>query len=232
MGPSQKEIFMQREGDAYFKRNNINSDWDRLNDPVIAVFDKLELDPRYILEIGCGTCDRLADLSAGTARCYGIDPSGGAIKEAKKRFPILDLCVGTAEDLPFSNDQFDLVVFGFCLYLVDPSDYFSVLREADRVLRNKGIVIINDFSTPLPYSNDYAHEESIKSRKMDWSRMFTWNPAYSLIHRELTNPKGKKLDVVDERVTVDVLIKDVSSLFPSSQTQKAKERAPIRPPDD
>jgi len=35
----------------------------------------------------------------------------------------------------FAPEKFDLIIFGFCLYLTDWSDWFRIVAEADTVLR-------------------------------------------------------------------------------------------------
>ena len=77
--------------------------------------------------------------------------------------------------------------------------------------------MIHDFCTPAAYSNTYAHREGIVTRKMEWNRMFTWNPSYSLVHRERVAQDGEQLRDVDTRVTVDVLVKDAGTAFPLSR---------------
>jgi ubiquinone/menaquinone biosynthesis C-methylase UbiE len=165
-----------------------------------------------VLEIGCGAGERLAAINQQwQSSCCGVDPSKAAVEHARKSFAGLTFEVGTADILPFSPYQFDLVIFGFCLYLIDPADYFAVAREADRVLKDRGLLIIYDFSSPVPYANRYQHREGVMSRKMDWSKMFTWNPAYSLVSRHLVSADG--LQNVDSRITVDVLVKNMDGAF-------------------
>lgn len=217
-GASQRKAFLKEEGNAYFERNKYKwstakSEDNQREDPILRVLDRLRPFDGPVLEIGCGACDRLHAIQREyDLECFGIDPSGAAIDAAGKQFPALHLERGTAETLPFDDCKFGVVIFGYCLYLVDPQDYFSVAREADRVLSDRGLLLINDFCTPTAYANIYIHQPSILARKMDWSRMFTWNPSYSLIHRELVSSKG--IQDPDERVTVDVLVKDISRQFP------------------
>jgi len=210
----QKQAFIEGEGDAYWRRNSGGEH--RVNDdPVLRVLERLGIRRRAVIEIGCGSCDRLASLHAATgAACFGIDPSKAAIDFASAHHPQLTLKVGTADVLPFPSAAFDLVIFGFCLYVVDPDDLFVIAAEADRVLENQGTLLIHDFCTPRPYSNDYAHRDGIRSHKMDRSTMFTWNPAYSLVHREWASSGSVGLGDVDARATVDVLFKDVGRAFP------------------
>lgn len=216
-GGVQKQAFLDGEGDAYFWRNQ-SREFAGENDPILRVMNRLKLRAASVLEIGCGDCARLATIRASAqTKCFGVDPSKAAIELARERFPDLNLEVGTADSLPFPNDFFDLVIFGFCLYLVDPIDYFSVAREADRVLSDGGALIIYDFCTPTPYANEYVHLKGIVTRKMEWRRMFTWNPAYNHLVRELASSERGELHEVDGRVTVDVIVKNLNLAFPLSR---------------
>ena len=67
-----------------------------------------------VLEIGCGQGRFLNLLQQHRQwELYGIDPSKKAIDFAKNLG--INAFVGTADELPFSDDTFDLIIFGFCL---------------------------------------------------------------------------------------------------------------------
>jgi ubiquinone/menaquinone biosynthesis C-methylase UbiE len=215
----QKDVFRDSEGDRYFERNR-----DRLaslgvaEDRVLASLRPLALQPRAILEIGCSNGWRLEALrQAYGAVCHGIDPSVRAVESGRAAFPHLTLHVGTADQLPFDAKSFDVVIFGFCLYLCDREDLFRIAAEADRVLREKGHLVVFDFFPPSPYRNPYAHRPGIYSYKMDYTGMFRWNPSYALIaHHLFPAVEGGSLDAPDDRLSVSILRKDSVSAFPDS----------------
>ena len=131
-----------------------------------------------VLEIGCGNGYRLEWLQKHTAwQCSGIEPSAKAVEDACKRG--VNACQGTAEELPFSSDTFDIVIFGFCLYLCDRGDLFRIAQEADRVLVNPGWLVIHDFYSTTPYRRNYHHASGVFSYKMDYQTMFLWHPSYT-----------------------------------------------------
>ena len=109
-------------------------------------------------------------------QCTGIEPSKKAVNEAKQKG--LNVVEGTADNLPFQDNSFDIVIFGFCLYLCDREDLFRIAYEADRVLKNPGWLIIHDFFSIYPTKNPYHHVPGMFSYKMDYKTMFTWHPAY------------------------------------------------------
>jgi ubiquinone/menaquinone biosynthesis C-methylase UbiE len=210
---NQKQVFLAGEGDAYFRRNA-----DRLvtreHDVVVAALRENRIAPRDVLEIGCANGHRLATLSEVIGgNGAGIDPSREAVEAGRAKYPNLDLRVGTADKIPFADASFDLVIFGFCFYLVDPSSHFQAVAEADRVLRDGGSLVILDFVTPVPYTNDYVHMDGLKSHKMEFARYFTAHPAYTLVSRRLELGADDR-PTIDNRIGVDLLFKDMKTAFP------------------
>lgn len=219
MSVSQKEAFKIGEADRWYERNASVLSEDR-EDIISTCIARLDLEPRRILEIGAANGWRLAQLqSRYGAKAAGIEPSQKAVNDGSNLYPGVDLQVGTAEQLPFEDANFDLVVLGFCLYLVDPALHFRAVSEADRVLKDGGILAILDFQTGIPYHNEYHHLKGINAFKMEFSRIFLAHPSYSLVHRELIN-KGEALAEIDNRIGVDFLMKDCVNAFPGNPYKK------------
>lgn len=119
--------------------------------------------PESVLEIGCGNGWRLHVLAREYhAKCFGIDPSERAVKDGMSLFPDLLLSQATADAVPHADQFFDLVIFGFCLYLCDRKDLFKIACEVDRVLKDFGKLMILDFYPPFPYRNAYAHSRYLQ----------------------------------------------------------------------
>ena len=115
----------------------------------------------------------------------------------------------------FGNASFDTIIFGFCLYLCDRKDLFKIAYEADRCLQNEGTIILLDFKPPFPYKNKYSHLEGIYSYKMDYSKMFNWNPAYNEVVNVIFSHSGFKLrDIPDEKVGITMLRKCEQFAYP------------------
>jgi len=186
-------------------------------DLIIKSLKEIGAKPSSILEVGCGGGHLLSLLRQEfDSVCFGLDPSAKAIQHGRENYPDIDLQPGTAESLAHPDGSFDLVIFGFCLYVCDPCDHFRIAWQADRVLRDQGFLVVSDFCTPFPYRNDYAHFSGMFSYKMDWSRMFTWNPAYRLIsrrHIEFVMPRSFSRD---DQICIDVLRKDRAGAFPTN----------------
>lgn len=176
---SNAQAFGSGEGDRWFERNKhkLNAD----NDPVLMALDDMlaEYKPEKVLEIGCSNGFRLEAMAKKYGCCvWGIDPSEMAITEARKKGVVATN--GYANSLPYVSGAFDTVIFGFCLYLCDRTDLFQVVKEADRVLMDKGRLIILDFEWEVgePFKRKYEHKEGVFSYHQDYSFMFLANPAY------------------------------------------------------
>ena len=139
-----------------------------------------------VLEVGCGEGRRLSALKAlrpDITTLIGVDPSRQAIEYGCTTWPDLDLRVGVAEDLSAVDGRFDLVFFGFCLYLCDREDLFAIADSAHRRLKPTGAIAILDFDPPQPARRAYAHLDGLWSFKMDYSKLWTANPEYVEVSR-------------------------------------------------
>jgi ubiquinone/menaquinone biosynthesis C-methylase UbiE len=93
-----------------------------------------------LLDVGCGTGDRLIYFRNQGCTVSGIDSSIERVEIAKKRLiHKADITSGSAEDLPFSDNEFDIVTlintFGF------GGDPQKAISEAVRVSRDRVLVV-------------------------------------------------------------------------------------------
>ena len=120
------------------------------------LFNSSNYFPKRLLKLDVGGHRLEIIRNAFHSDSYGIDPSSKDIEDGKSIYPNNSFQVGTADNLPFDDDSFDMVIFGFCLYLCDRKDLFKIAYEADRCLKNKGTLVIKDFCPPFPYKNNYS----------------------------------------------------------------------------
>ena len=206
----QKNEFLRGEGDAYMERNRTTLKEVPADDPLSVHIREHMADEGRLLEIGCANGARLASVIAHRSlEGYGIDPSGLAIHEGSKRFPRLKLSVGVADKLPFEDGFFSAVMCGFCLYLVDRESLTKVVAEVDRVLVTGGNLIIWDFDPVVNYRNPYKHKLGLYSYKMDYSRMWTGFPHFSLIMKlPFSHAEFRFTEDVNERLAMWVIHKE------------------------
>jgi ubiquinone/menaquinone biosynthesis C-methylase UbiE len=217
---NQKDVFLNSEGDAWFKRNHKNSlnrDFDKVDSVVSAVKNIIDSasfkeNRLNILEIGCGGGKRLEWMKSNlNVDVYGIDPSLDAINQAV-RYGI-NAKKGTADSIPFSSGFFDIVIFGFCLYLCDKDDFFKISSEANRVLKSKSWLVIQDFFSISENVKEYGHKEGVYVRKMDYRSLFTWHPDYVCFHHAVYQHLSTQfIDDKNEWVSTSVIRKEVKSV--------------------
>jgi SAM-dependent methyltransferase len=104
------------------------------------------------LEIGVGTARFAAPLGVE----FGIDPAAEMLGYARSRG--VRVAAATAEALPFAADTFDyaLVVTTICFV----ADAAAMLREAARVLRPDGTLVIGLIDRESPLGQDYLSHQA------------------------------------------------------------------------
>ena len=99
-----------------------------------------------VLDVGCGTGELLSKLAAKypAARLAGLDPVPEMLNVARGKLPAnVDLRVGWANELPWPDSSFDVVVScNMFHYVTHP---VAAIREMERVLRPGGQLVITDW---------------------------------------------------------------------------------------
>jgi SAM-dependent methyltransferase len=95
-----------------------------------------------ILDAGCGTGINLAELGR-FGQAFGFDFAAEALAFCRKR-NLEGLARADANRLPYRNAAFDLVTYFDVLYHEAVTDDAAALREAARVLKPGGFVLITD----------------------------------------------------------------------------------------
>lgn len=178
----QREVWAQGVGDDWFQRNK-----DALGNRDLAsdALTSMQFTPTSVLEVGAANGWRLKKLKERygcTAR--GIDVSREAVKAAKEAGISVDL--GFAHDLPYSNNSFDTVIFGFCLCFISPEDWMALVSESNRVLRDGGVIILYDFvgtrfikRRMMNITADSKLEEKpVYLYNFDWPSLWVSHPGY------------------------------------------------------
>jgi SAM-dependent methyltransferase len=104
------------------------------------------------LDVGCGEGRFCRLLRARGIPVVGIDPTERLLEEARKRDPAGDYRRARAEDLPFPDRSFDLVVS--YVTLVDIADFRAAIREMARVSRPGGTLLIANLNSFISTSPD------------------------------------------------------------------------------
>jgi len=100
------------------------------NRAVVDLADLSEEDS--FLDVGCGPGAALENAAATGARAYGIDPSPSMVARAQRRVPDAEVRVASAEEIPFPDGHFTVVINVLSFH--HWADRDAGLREILRVL--------------------------------------------------------------------------------------------------
>lgn len=116
----------------------------------IYLFDQL-LKGRYdnarkVLDAGCGSGRNLFYFLSNGYEVFGIDPNPEAIETVKQLSATLapgnpqeNFSIGYAENLPYNDNQFDLIICNAVLHFAKDEQHFeNMLRSMFRVLKPGG----------------------------------------------------------------------------------------------
>jgi ubiquinone/menaquinone biosynthesis C-methylase UbiE len=103
-----------------------------------------------VLDVGCGTGNYAAALTAATnCRISGVDPSQKMLERARDAASWESLARSSAENLPFGDDAFDVVMSTDVIHHIRDRDAY--FREAARLLRPEGhLLTVTDSHDTIP----------------------------------------------------------------------------------
>jgi len=111
------------------------------------------LKPGHVLDVATGTGDfSIEAVKLNPEKITGIDISENMLSIGRKRIEKkglsgrIELLRGDSENMPFDDNSFDLVMSAFGVR--NFSDCLSGVKEMTRVVKNKGVVMILEFSIP------------------------------------------------------------------------------------
>jgi tRNA-Thr(GGU) m(6)t(6)A37 methyltransferase TsaA len=146
----------------------MKSIFDTLTDQYDAWYDSAEGRPLYESELKClrplveDSPGPILEIGVGTGRfamhfpdVTGIDPSLNALKMAEKRG--VKTVHGYGEDLPFEDETFGCILIIVTLCFVE--DPLAVLREAKRVVRKDGRIILGLVPRDSPWGAFYQEKK-------------------------------------------------------------------------
>jgi SAM-dependent methyltransferase len=113
--------------------------WRRGQDRRLALIRQhIELRSKRILDVGCGLGMYVSQFRAFSDDVYGVDVDPDKVSQASQWLP--NLRVSAAEELPFEDDSFDVVLLNEVIEHVE--DDRRSIQEAYRVLAPGGHIVI------------------------------------------------------------------------------------------
>jgi ubiquinone/menaquinone biosynthesis C-methylase UbiE len=115
--------------------------------------------PRVVVDVGCGTGTLITQLAAAdrSLRIIGVDGDQQVLARAREKAAAADAATigdrvefrkGLADKLPFDDGSVDAVVMSLLLHHLAPDAKLRALREAHRVSRPEGRLIVADWGRP------------------------------------------------------------------------------------
>ncbi|MCD6468956.1 MAG: class I SAM-dependent methyltransferase [Thermoplasmata archaeon] len=169
-----------REYDEWFVRNR------EVYQAEVNVIKPLILPKEFGLEVGVGTGRFAVPLNVN----IGVDPSKKMVDVAKERG--LEVLLAVAEKLPFKNNVFDFVLMVTTICFVD--DLFESLREAYRVLKTKGFIVVGFVDRESRLGKQYMSKKE-KSRFYSSAIFYSTDDVIVFLKKS-----GFKVDVIKQTV--------------------------------
>ena len=161
----------------------INSDVNASFNHFISHFPK-HISPTRILDVGCGGGQWLTSMvsyfSGSTG--VGLEPSIEGIKLLKSQYvscSSIDFVQGSAHQMPFSSNSFDLVVAWSVLHWIGRDEYLQALGELVRV--SSSVLVIMDFDPLESYRTPYSHRPGFYTFKNDFEPLILGSGIMKLI---------------------------------------------------
>lgn len=199
----QREIWAHGFGDDWYERNkHALGTRDLASDAMMA----MPLKPNDILEIGAANGWRLKKLKDHYGcNVTGIDVSEKAIAN---RLEGIWIDHGYAHDLPYGDESFDVVIFGFCLCFISPEDWHAIVSESNRVLRDGGIVVLYDFigsrfvkrRLQKITQDSKLEEQPVYLYNFDWPSLWIAHPAYKAMVELFDMNKAEVATILQKNV--------------------------------
>jgi ubiquinone/menaquinone biosynthesis C-methylase UbiE len=205
-----KYNFYNFEGNNYFKRNvnNIKKE----DDIILKNFDICKYNNLNILEVGCSNGWRLNEFNTlnPSNNYYGTDPSLEAINNGKENFKNINFIHGTMDKIDLPDLSCDIIFIPFVFMYIDRHLLLKSISEIDRILKDKGKLIITDFYSNIPRKNTYKHINNTYIYKQNYFEIFLSTNNYFLTKLECFNHNTSLDNYYDNTCFYTELTKDLN----------------------
>lgn len=125
-------------------------------------------EPLDVVEVGCGTGHWLSLLAGRGHSVLGVDRSGGMLARAREKVAPGRLILASADALPLRAGLFDrLLIVNALHHFVEPA---RALREARRVLKPGGKILIVGLQPRVPTTDWYVYTYFANTKQRDLER--------------------------------------------------------------
>lgn len=201
----EEEVWAGKLGKEYTDRNLMSPD--ELDRQCIDYYgiSRTELNKEFltdmsvdgILEVGCNVGNQLLLLNKmGYVNLWGIELQDYAVEIARKRTRGINIVKGSAFDIPYKDDFFDLVFTSGLLIHIPPDDIDKVLDEIYRCTNR--YIWGFEYYSPDGYQMINYREEDDLLWKTDFAKLFLDRfPDLRLVRKEVIPYKSNdNLDII------------------------------------
>ncbi|NWF62206.1 MAG: class I SAM-dependent methyltransferase [Fischerella sp.] len=101
-----------------------------------------------VLDLCCGSGQATQLLVKLSQNVTGLDASPLSLQRAKQNVPQAEYVEAFAEEMPFTDNEFDLVHTSVALHEMQPEQLRKIIKEVYRVLKPGGVFTLVDFHNP------------------------------------------------------------------------------------
>lgn len=189
-------ILWDKESDAYTKRGHEDGQKylyrDKANrrfwvNEFLKVSPIFSPNPQVILDLGCGYGGTIHEIfdKFNNAKIIGIDPGEETLKMAREnnQAPNVEFKKGHSHQIDLPDNSVDVVNLCMVLQWVPRKYLIQTIAEINRVLKEDGIVYINEFLTNRPVYSQSVHNSLVYIFKDDYAKYFTAFPWFREVYR-------------------------------------------------
>ncbi|MBD2508702.1 class I SAM-dependent methyltransferase [Nostoc muscorum FACHB-395] len=101
-----------------------------------------------VLDLCCGSGQTTQFLVKLSQNVTGLDASPKSLQRARLNVPEASYVEAFAEEMPFADNQFDMVHISVALHEMQPQQLRKIINEVYRVLKPGGVFTLVDFHAP------------------------------------------------------------------------------------
>ncbi|MHC5599086.1 MAG: class I SAM-dependent methyltransferase [Nostoc sp.] len=101
-----------------------------------------------VLDLCCGSGQTTGFLLKNSQNVTGLDASPKSLQRARQNVPLASYVEAFAENMPFSDNLFDVVHTSVALHEMQPQQLRKIINEVYRVLKPEGVFTLVDFHAP------------------------------------------------------------------------------------
>lgn len=197
---------------GWIKHDELAEDWQLSWQPLIQ--RKAFLKQGRLLEMGCGAGNLSIYFAQVGYNVTGIDIAptaiNWAIENAAKASVNVTFIQGDVLELPeIANASFDIVLDGRCFHCIIGEDRAQFLRTAHRILKHKGVLVINTMCNEVPMTSY-------------WSDHFDSQTCCTVHDGLATRYIGDSNNILQEIICAEFRVLDVEVLSPRNQEDLAE----------